>query len=241
MKTSERHRIKRDELATVLERLAIAAEDNLKPLAITVSVIVVLGAGVLFYNRWSRGRESEAAYRLGEVQQIRRAPLALSLESMQNAPPGTPTFMTSEDRAERIVELADAIADDYGSTAAAPRAMYYKAIALADLGRHDESITILESILSDHSRDFIAPLARFKLARVLESAGRPAEALTHFQILAEDARGHFPREEGLLGAARCHERLGQKDQALRTYERVLNEFPGSEYSPEARQKLDELS
>ena len=240
MKTSERHRIKRNELATLLERAAFAAEENLRPIAIGAAAVFVLAAGAYGWTRWSGSREAEAAYRLGEILRVRNAPIALSPEAM-NAPAGTQAFATVEEREGWVIDLADGILEEYGSSASAPRAMYYKALALSELARYDEAVTSLETLLRDSPDDFVAPHARFKLGTILQIQGRPGEALIHFQTLAEDVRSLFPREEGLLGVARCHEQLGQKDEALQTYRRVLNEFPASEYFSEARRKIDELS
>lgn len=240
MKTSERHRIKRNELATFLEYAVFTVEENLKPIAIGVAAVLVLAVGTYGWTRWSGSREAEAAYRFGAILRIRDTPIALSPEAI-NAPAGTQVFATIEEREGRVIDLADGILEEYGSSASAPRAMYYKALALSNLGRYDEVATSLETLLHDYPDDFVAPHARFKLGTVLQIQGRPGEALIHFQMLAEDVRSLFPREEGLLGVARCHEQLGQKNEAVRTYQRVLTEFPGSEYFAEARRRIDELS
>jgi TolA-binding protein len=241
MKTSERHRIKRNDLATVLEGAVFFVEENVRSLVIAASAILLIAAGIYGLNRWSKSQEATASYMLGELLRIHRAPVALSLESIQDAPAGVPTFTTTEERAGRIVDLADEILSGYGSTRAAPKALYYKGVALSDMARYGDAATALNRLLYEYSEDFLAPMARFKLGWVLEAQGNPGEALTHFQTIAEDTTGLFPREEGLLGVARCLEQLGDRDQALKTYNRVVNEFPGSEYTTEARRKVDELS
>ena len=240
MKTSERHDIKRNELATFLDHAIFALEQNLRPIAIGASAVFVLAAGAYGWYSWSESRDAEATYRLAAILRARNAPIALSAAAM-TAPTGTQTFATIEERGERIIGLADGILEAYGSSTSAPKAMYYKALALSELGRHDEATTSLETLLRDYPDDFVTPHARFKLGSILEVQGRPGEALIHFQTLAEDVRSLFPREEGLLGVARCHEQLGQMNEALQTYQRVLNEFPGTQYFSEARRRIDELS
>ena len=240
MKTSERHHIKRNELATFLDHAVFVIEENLRPIAIGAATVFVLAAGAYGWARWSDSRDAEASYRLGEILRVRNAPIALSPAAM-NAPTGTQTFATAEERGGRIIDLADGILEGYGSSTSAPMAMYYKALTLSELGQYDEATASLETLLRDYPDDFVTPHARFKLGSVLEIQGRPGEALIHFQTVAEDVRSLFPREEGLLGVARCHEQLGQMDEALQTYQRVLNEFPGTQYFSEARRRIDELS
>jgi TolA-binding protein len=40
---------------------------------------------------------------------------------------------------------------------------------------------------------------------------------------------------------RCQEALGRTSEALKTYRKIVSEFPGSEYQAEAKKKVDELS
>ena len=240
MKTSERHNIKRNELAAFLDHAVFVLEQNLRPIAIGAAAVFVLAAGSYGWSRWTESRNAEAAYRLGEILRARNTPIAFSPAAM-NAPTGTQSFATAEERGERIIDLADGLLEGYGSSTSAPKALYYKALALSELGQYDEAATSLETLLRDYPDDFVTPHARFKLGSVREIQGRPGEALIHFQTLAEDVRSLFPREEGLLGVARCHEQLGQMDEALQTYQRVVNEFPGTQYFSEARRRIDELS
>ncbi len=136
---------------------------------------------------------------------------------------------------------ADDILRRYGSSRAAPRARYYKALALASLRKFDDAAKTLEEFLHQSPRAVLAPMARFELAQVREAQGNTGEALLQFQALAEDPRGLFPREEGLMGVARCQEALGRKDEAKKTYEKIISDFPGSEYAGEARSRVQDLS
>ncbi|MFQ5876082.1 MAG: tol-pal system YbgF family protein [Acidobacteriota bacterium] len=242
MKKSERHQIKRNDLATVLEGAVSFFEEHRRAVLVAAAAVVIAAISALAVTHRLRSRQEEASVRLAELIRMRRAPIALSLDPQQRPVPGLPTFATVRERDLRVIELADAILEEYGSTRAAPKALYYRSIALADLERYEEAVASWDRFLREHPRDFLAPLARYNLGRVLEAQGSPGEALLHYQALADDARaGLFPTEEGLLGIARCQEALGEREAALETYRRVLDEFPGSEYQVEARRKVDELS
>ena len=44
-----------------------------------------------------------------------------------------------------------------------------------------------------------------------------------------------------MGVARCQEELGRKDDAVKTYRRILSDFPDSEYGADARARVAALS
>jgi TolA-binding protein len=241
MRKDERHQIKRDDLATVLETAVLYVQDNARRVGLVVVAVLALLAGGLGVSAWRASRDEQASTLLGDLIRTYRAPVATSLETLQNVPAGVKTFATPEEREARVVELADAILAEYGGTKAAPKALYYRGVALTSLKKHEEAAAALEEFLRKHPRDFVAPLARFELARVREAQSRHADALLLYQVLAEDARGLFPREEGLLGVGRCQEALGNAEEALKTYRRILSDYPDSEYQYDARQKVEELS
>ncbi len=240
MKKSERHRVKRDELVTVFEKVTLYVEDNLRQVALIAAVAVALILGSLGVMNWLESREQSASFLLGELMQAYRAPLAFSQEAQQ-APAGVATYSTASERDGKVVEMADDLLSHYGASRSAPKALYYKALALGDDKKLDEAAKALSEFLRKYPGDFLAPLARFELGRVRDAQGNPSEALIHFQALAEDARGLFPREEALLAVARCQEEMGKKEEALGTYRKIVSDFPGSEYEAEARARISELS
>ncbi len=241
MRKSERHQIKRDELVTILERATTYFEENVFQVSVIAGVVVVLVLGGFGLRSWLGTREERASSLIAQIMQTHRAPIALSMEALQQAPPGGRAFGTTEERDRKILELADELLSRHGMSASAPKALYYKAMALNDMKKPDDAVKALQEILERHPKDFLAPMARYQLARIREAQGNPSEALIHFQALAEDRRGLFPREEGLLGVARCQENLGRKEEALKTYRKIVNDYPDSDYQFEARRKVDELS
>ncbi len=240
MKKEERHQIKRDELATVLERAERFVESNVRQVLVIAGTILLLVVTVLGVRSWSAGREARGAALLGEIIRTYRSPVATSLEALQDAPPGTTAFTTAAERDEKVLQQSDELLANCARTKAAPKARYYRGMALAALGRVDEAIAVFDAFLKHDPGDFVAPIVQLQLARLRETRGEAAEALPLYQALAGQT-GAFPPEEGLMGAARCHESLGQKEEALKAYRRIVGEFPDSEYVPEARRKVDELS
>jgi TolA-binding protein len=239
MRKDERHQIKRNDLATVLEWTADYVATNRRRVAFAAIALVAAFMAALGVRSWLASRAAAASFLAGEMIQTYRSPVAAALEDLPPAA-GVRTFGTPEERDARVLEYAEAILARYGRTAAAPKALYYKGLSLSGLGREEEARAALEELLRRHPRDFVAPLARLHLGRSLAAAGRPGEALVHYLAVADDTRGGFPREEGLLGVARCQEALGEKEEARQTYRRILADFPDSDYQLEARRRLEEL-
>ncbi|HEU4400481.1 MAG TPA: tetratricopeptide repeat protein [Candidatus Polarisedimenticolia bacterium] len=241
MKKDERHQLKRDELLTVIERGALYFADHARQVSLIAGAAAALALAGFALTTWSGSRDERASLLLGNLIRTYRAPVAASLEAIQQAPSGVHTYGSTDERDRRVLELADEILAKHAGARYAPKALYYKGLALTALKRTDEASQTFDELLRRYPADFIAPMARFSLARLRETQGKRSEALIQFQALADDARALFPRAEALLGMARCQEGLGNRQEALKTYQRILSDYPDSDYQGEARRKVQELS
>ena len=241
MKKSERHLIKRDELMTVFERATLYVEDHARTMALVAGGVILRARAGFAVRSWMNASEEQASFLLGQIVQTYRAPVAASLESLQQATPGTKTYTTTEERDQRLLELTDEVLSRYGSSHAAPKALYYRGLALSGLKKPEDATKALLDLVTRYPDDFLAPMGRFQLGRLREQEGNASEALIQYQALAEDSQGVFPKEEGLMGVARCQEALGRKDEAIKTYRKIVSDFPDSDYQFEARKKIDDLS
>jgi TolA-binding protein len=241
MKKSERHLIKRDELVTVFEKSSFYIEHHARKIALLGGGVVLLAIAGFALRASMTAREDKASFLMGQIVQTYRAPVAASLESLQQAVPGSKTYTTTEERDQKVLELTDEVLSRYPSSHSAPKAMYYKGLALTGLKKPEEAAKALQALVTRHPGDFLAPMARYQLGRLREQEGNASEALIQYQALAEDAQGLFPKEEGLMGVARCQEALGRKDEAIRTYRKIVGDFPESDYQFEARKRIEELS
>lgn len=241
MRKEERHQIKRDELVTIFERAEFFLAHNARRVLALIGVGAALVVALVGVRAWHGASEEKASLALSEVIQAYRAPVVVSPEALQQIPPGAKSFATSEERARKVIELADGVLAGGSGTEAAPKALFYKGLALDDLGKREEASAALQDLVMKHPHDFLAAVARFKLAQIKESQKNPSEALVHYQALLEERTGDFPAEEALMGIARCQEDLGRREEARATYRRILDQYPDSDYRPEARRKVDELS
>jgi len=237
MKKEERHQIKRDDLATVLERASDFAGEHVRGVlaGATIAVVIVLAAAGGW--AWWNARDAAQARQLGEMIETYNAPITASLEDLETARPGTASFTSALERDRKVLELADAVLKNGGSGVAATGALLYRGIALAGTGQPDEAAKAFREILARDPGGILGPMASLRLARLHEGLGRYAEALALYQAIADDGSGLLPPEEGILGMARCQEALGKKEDADRLYQRIVSEFPDSDYVGEARDHL----
>jgi TolA-binding protein len=241
MKKTERHQIKRDELVTAIGKGTFYVEHHARRVAILGVALVVLAAGLFSARTWWSAREDKASFLLGQIMQTYRAPVTTSLGALQQSTPGSKTFSSVEEKNREVLKLADEMLTHDSSSRSAPKALYYKGLALSELKKSDDAAKTLQTLVTRYPADFLAPLARYELARLKEAQGNAAEALIQYQALAEEAQGLFPKEEGLMGVARCQEALGRKNEALKTYQKIVKDFPDSDYQLEAKKKVEELS
>ncbi len=86
-----------------------------------------------------------------------------------------------------------------------------------------------------------AAMAQWMIGESFFHQEKYAEALTEY--LRVDQRYPFPRwrSAALLQAGKCHEALGQWQPAVAVYQRLLKDFPASEFNGEANERLAEAN
>lgn len=240
MKREERHLAKRNDLATLLDGIALFAGRNVRPVTILGAAALLLVIGAIGLRGWLGSRGAAAARMLAEVMDVYNAPITATLEDLQQARPGEPTFTSVEERSRKVIELAAPILEGGGGAAHAG-ALLYRGMAQSDLGMHDEAEASFAEVLRRDAEGLYGSMARLRLARLKEARQKSEEALALYQAISDDPGGLLPREEGMLGMARCHEALGRKEDAVALYRRLMSEYPDSEYLAEARQRLSDLS
>ncbi|HUD71365.1 MAG TPA: tetratricopeptide repeat protein [Dongiaceae bacterium] len=237
MHKEERHQIKRDDLATLLHgtaewlgghnRLALAAG------AAVVAVALLVGAG----TTWWRGRQATTSRLLGNLIETANASVTATLEDLSQNRGGQPTFTSTEERDRKVIELADALEKRAGTAGAGGAATLYRAIAQAGLGQTDDAARGLDDLIRRDPNGLYGAMARLRLAGLREAQGKPTDALPLYQAIADAHGGLVPPEEGLLGMARCQEALGHADEAGKIYQRLVSDYPDSEYAGEAQTHL----
>ena len=226
-----RHDMKHDEFVSTVGRITIWAEENLMTLvwaAMGLLVTVALGYGVW---AWREHRQIQGETALSAVEQ------AFTADVGEVAVGGAETFPSEREKYQAVVERADEVIREHGSTAAGERARYYRGLALFESGQLVEAREALEAFVARDPDHFLAPLARRKIAETYEQEGDLEAACERYRDLTTVSAPEFPTELAYLDLGRCLFARGERDGAAEAYRSLLDEFPDSAYAGEARNKL----
>jgi predicted negative regulator of RcsB-dependent stress response len=183
MKTTERHRLKDNELAIALGHAQTWADRNSRTILATIIAVVVVGGGVLAFTTWRNSTDSKARTMLAEGMVIEEARV------MPPAPPaGTTndptalggqlpgTYPTEKAKLEASLPKFQAAADAYPTTDPGVTARYHLAKNLVALGRFDEALPHYDQVIASGGT-LIAKTARLGKAEAQLRAGKYERAI----------------------------------------------------------------
>ena len=242
MKSTERHKLKENELA----RSVAAARDVLSTrgsditrLAIAALVVVVIIGG---YTMWRQSRNTKAQAALASGLALFEAPVMPIAAPAPGSPlpvqqPGTfPTEQAKYDAA--LPKLMEA-ADKYPSTDSGIAARYYAASALASLGRFAEAEQRYKEVVDKAGNRIYGRTARLGLADVQTAQAKYDSAITIYRELSTDTNSQIPVDGVLMALGRTYLRAGRHEEAARAFSRIVDEFPQSVYAADARREREE--
>lgn len=136
---------------------------------------------------------------------------------------------------EKAIAAAQSLGED-ASPALRREALYVEGRALAQQAKFDEARSRFAAVIGEDSTE-ISAKARFMTAETFLHQRNYAEALRHY--LQVKILYRFPEWQSmsLLQAGKCHEQLAERDQAQRSYEQLLEEFPTTTSAPAAKERL----
>ena len=242
MKSTERHKLKENELA----RSVAAARDMLTTRSrdITRAVIaaLVIVAVIAGYTMWRQSRNSRAEAALAAGLALFEAPVV----PLPAPAPGSPlpvqqpgTFATEQAKWEAALPKLMEAADAYPSTDAGIAARYYAASALASLGRQAEAEQRYQEVVDKAGSRIYGRTARLGLADAQAAQGKYDSAITIYRELSTDTNSQIPIDGVLMTLGRTYLQAGRRDEAVRAFSRVVDEFPQSVYAADARREREE--
>lgn len=239
MKRTERHHLKENEFASMALSVKEAfVTRRVQSIGTLVAIVAVVGA-LVGYVAW-RGRiQARADTLLAE---------ALALEEARVGPPplpGTPStglsFATERERQQALQSKFKAVADEFPSTAAGIFARYREGASLVALGSPAEAVKAYQQAVDRGGDSLYGQMARLGLAEAQARAGEYDRAIETFQGLTQGAEGPLPVDGLLMQLGRTYLEAGKPAEAQQTFNRIVEEFPNSPFSGEARRQLDSLN
>jgi tetratricopeptide (TPR) repeat protein len=203
------------------ERFALSR----RVLAMGAAVVLVLAAAGVGSWLWFESTERRALAALGEV-------LVRAQASQQ--PEASP-----DSKQAALRELEEAL-QRYPSATLAPRVAYELGNLKYQLQRYAEARATYEIAARGASSETVRRLARLGIAYTWEAERNYAQAVEVLQSIVTSLQpGDFLYEELLIDLARVQERQGRRDDAIRTYRRIL-ENPKSLRADDVRSHLARL-
>ncbi|MGH7135170.1 MAG: tetratricopeptide repeat protein, partial [Pirellulales bacterium] len=120
-----------------------------------------------------------------------------------------------------------------------PEMLYEQAWAKQNLGQSDEALRLYEEVTAQ-SEGEVAARARFMIGEIYFEKKNHAEAIKNFFKAAYGYGYPQWQANAYYEAGRCFEVLGKKDQAVKSYQEVVEKFPQSDKVALAKSRLDAL-
>ncbi|HEX5718503.1 MAG TPA: tetratricopeptide repeat protein [Thermoanaerobaculia bacterium] len=233
-----RQDMKRNELSTALGKGYDYAESHGRTILIAAGSLLALAllAGLFYMYRNSQAEKANTA--LARAIEIYQAPIDPAAPKPDD--PLSPTFADEAARLARSKALFQELYDKYGSTVAGDIASVYLAqIAMAE-NQPERARELWNDFLDEHGDHLLAGETRVNLIRLDRNQGKGEEVAQTLTAMLDEAEPPLPMDVILNELAATQEQLGKKQEAVQSYQRIVDEFPQSPYAREASQKLSEL-
>jgi TolA-binding protein len=170
---------------------------------------------------------------------------ATTVQDSRIAVPGAPdtkgTFPTERARLQAAILKFKAAADAYPSTDAGLFARSQEAAGQLSLGNPAAAVTAYQDVVKRAGSSIYGQTAQLGLAEAQARAGQYDQAISTFRDLAQRKDGPLPVDGILMQLGRTYRDAGKRSDAQQTFNRIVQEFPDSPFSQEAKRELDSLN
>jgi TolA-binding protein len=244
MKRSERHHLKENEVALSVARAREqfdAHRQQIIGIGALACLIVVVVVGFFW---WRYHNDSQARAMLIDAMAIEQAqvvpppapPAPGQPANATNTPPPPGSFPTEQAKLGAALPRFMAVADAYPGTTAGIGARYHAAACLVALGRTREAIDQYTQVIDRAGNGVYGDMARLGRAEAQMQARQYDAAITEYRELS--TKTTLPTDGILMELGRAYAAAGRKAQAQQTFQRILDEFPQSQYAQLAKRELD---
>jgi tetratricopeptide (TPR) repeat protein len=238
MKRAERHHLKENDLQVLARQAREAVEGRGREATAIITAMVVVGAIALGYVAWRDRVQSRADAMLAEAMAVG--------ETRVGAPvaPGTPgagpSFPSETARSQAALAKFKAAADAYPSSDAGIFARYQQATTAMSLGNAAEAVQTYQQVIDRAGNRIYGQMARLGSAEAQARAGQYDQAINAFKELTQLKEGPLPVDAILMRLGQAYLDAGKRADALQTFNRVVEEYPDSPFSADAKRELDNL-
>lgn len=242
MKRSERHHLKENEVALWVAQTREQFETHRSRIVGIALLIVLVAAALGGYFWWARSTDKRSRAMLVEAMTIEEAQVqppqspAAGQPANANQAPTPGAFPSEQAKLTEALRKYMAVAEAYPSTKAGIAARYHAASCLAALGRTKEAIDRYREVVERAGNDVYGDMARLGLADAQVQARQFDAAIAAYRELT--TKENLPTDAVLMQLGRAYSQAGRKAEARQSFQRILDEFPQSQYAQVAKRELD---
>ena len=238
MKRTERQHLKENELESLARQARQLVDERRREttaLAVAIGVVAVFGIAYFAWHEHVNARAHELLAQAVTVQQARVGPPPA---------PGQPAnglyFPTERERAQSALTKFKIAADAYPSTDAGLYARYQQAATLMALDDPRGAAAAYQQVIDNAGGSIYGQMARLGLAEAQARAGQYDQAINAYKELAQRKDGPLPIDGILMQLGRTYLDAGKRADAQQTFNRLVQDFPESPYTADARRELENL-
>jgi TolA-binding protein len=238
MKRTERQHLKENELRAFAVQARDAIEARRRETTGIIAIAVIVGAAAIGYFGWREHVQTKAHGLLAQAMATQDA--RIGPPPAPGTPAGSLYFPTERERAQAALTKFKIAADAYPSTDAGIYARYQQAALSVSLGDPKGAIAAYQEVIDKAGGGFYGQMARLGLAEAQARSGQFDQAITTFKDLAQRKDGPLPVDGILMQLGRTYLQAGKRADAQQTFNRLVEEYPESPFSGDARKELDTL-
>jgi TolA-binding protein len=238
MKRAERQHLKENELRVLAQSARDAYEAKKKETTYTVIAIAAVAVVAIAYFGWRETVQNRAHALLAD---------ALAVQDARIGPPPAPgqpeqglRFATERERAQAALTKLKIAADAYPSTDAGLYARYQEGATQMALGNPSGAVAAYQQVVDRAGSDIYGQMARLGLASAQAQSGQYDPAIKTFQEMSQRKDGPLPVDGILMQLAKTYLEAGKRTEAQQTFTRLVDEFPDSPFTSDARRELETL-
>jgi tetratricopeptide (TPR) repeat protein len=214
-------------LALFVVKVKEYVKENLNQIASIASVILIIGAGIVYWQYTSLNAEQDS------FSGFSRALTTMSREVKTEA--------EREGASRQALEMFKGVVANYPKTKIGAASLYYAGNCSLTLNNYDEATDYYNQFLekSDKSFVYLRALAYEGLGYVYEGKGEFTQAIEWFEKQKNEGKG-VDISVALLNIARCQELSGDNAAACKSYTDFENEYASSSFIETVQMKMNDL-
>jgi len=241
MKSQERHKLKQNEFVRTVDHARGVLQSRQRDVTWAVAAFVVLLAIVGGYTWWRQSTAARGTDLLASALAVYEAPVVpLPPPTPGGAPPVQQpgTYLTEQSKLEAALPKFIEAADRYPATQSGIAARYHAAAILATLGRYAEAEQRFQEVVNRAGTSLYARTGRLGLAEAQLAQKKYDNAIAIYTEMSRDSSSQLPMDGVLMQLGRACALAGRKEEAIRAFTRVTEEFPTSPYNADAKRELE---